>query len=291
MTLDHLQRFERELKQPHPQPERLALAIAGIAYPTLQADDYLFLLDEMAEQVRDALTPDLHGRRLAEEFMLAVNAHLGLHGNQQGYYDPRNSYLNDVLERRTGLPILLSVVCMALGRRLGLAIEGAAYPGHFMARLRDDGEVWLLDPFYGRVSPAHGVSDYLSELFGRHVQLAPQIYGSLPPAFVAQRMLNNLRGIFLEQKDYDMARQVLDHMLVMMPTTANLWQERGVLYYHLDQWEEAARDLHRYFFLSGTLADLMDNRNNEQVVGEFSAYDRTLVSLYWTIEKLRDRIN
>ena len=291
MILDCLRRFEEELKRPEPKPERLALAIACMAYPSLHVDDYLLVLDELAARVEAFLAPDLHGRRLAEEFMLAVNGDLGFRGNKQEYYDPRNSYLNDVIERRTGLPISLSIICMALGHRLGLTIEGVGYPGHFMARLRDDGEVWLLDPFYGRVSPAFAVSDYLSELFGRPVNLAPQAYGPSTPAMIAQRMLNNLREIFLQQRDYEMAKQVLDYMLVMMPKMADLWQERGVLNYHLDRWEEAARDLHRYFFLSGNLTDLLDNRETEQVIGAFSDHDRTLVSLYWTIEKLRDRIN
>ncbi len=91
------------------------------------------------------------GEPRAQRFLSVINDGLGFRGNRRRYYDPRNSYLNEVLERRLGLPILLSLICISIGRRIGVDIEGLGFPGHFMARYRDEVGVWLLDSFHGNV--------------------------------------------------------------------------------------------------------------------------------------------
>src|SRR5688572_26859663 len=134
--------FAAEL--PNASPERLALAIARIAYPDLNAEKYLELLDEMSAAVRTRVAEAAPGGPRALALIQAMRLDLGLRGNTERYYDAANSYLNVVLERRMGLPIMLCMILTAIGQRLGLSVEGAGFPGHFMARYEDEEGVWIL---------------------------------------------------------------------------------------------------------------------------------------------------
>lgn len=128
---------------------RASLMIAEDAYPGLDVEHYLGEFERLAQRLREQL-PQPHG---AEERIVALNQflfdELGFWGNTDDYYDPRNSYLNEVMDRRTGIPISLAVVYMELGRRIGLPLEGVSFPGHFLVRLRLRGRMLVLDPFTG----------------------------------------------------------------------------------------------------------------------------------------------
>src|SRR5437879_3420062 len=126
---------------------RAALAIARIAYPDLDPAPSLRQLDDLAAAVRPRLYPQASPEAAVTELAGYLFGECGFRGNQEEYYDPRNSYLNDVLERRTGIPITLSVVLIETGARLGLGIEGVGFPGHFLVRVA--GRPLLLDPFFG----------------------------------------------------------------------------------------------------------------------------------------------
>src|SRR4051812_26816935 len=128
---------------------RACLMIAQDAYPELDLERYLGEIERMALRLRSRL-PQANG---AEERIVALNeflfGELGFRGNAGDYYDPRNSYLNEVIERRTGIPITLAVLYMELGRRIGLPLQGVSFPGHFLVRLRLRGGTLVLDPFAG----------------------------------------------------------------------------------------------------------------------------------------------
>src|SRR3989475_5121743 len=128
---------------------RAALAIARIAYPDLDPAPYLRQLDDLAAAVRPRLYPQASPEAAVAELAGYLFDECGFRGNQEEYYDPRNSYLNDVLERRTGIPITLSLVLIETGARLGLGIEGVGFPGHFLVRVAGSRGPLLLDPFYG----------------------------------------------------------------------------------------------------------------------------------------------
>src|SRR5207248_47145 len=128
---------------------RAALAIARIGYPTLAPDPWLRQLDALGAAVRARLPAGASPEAAAGEITGYLFGDCGFHGNEEEYYDPRNSYLNDVLERRTGIPISLSVVLIEVGRRLGLRLEGVGFPGHFLVRLAGRRSSVLLDPFFG----------------------------------------------------------------------------------------------------------------------------------------------
>lgn len=290
--MKHLEVFRRELALVDPAPERLALAIAGLAYPTLDIPTHLAHLDALAHQMQQALNKTALGRSRAEQFLKTFTHELGFYGNQDDYYDPDNSMLNRVLERRTGLPILLSLLCMSIGRRIDCTISGVGFPGHFMAIYRDAKGAWILDPFHGAVIETHEAATYLTRLFSQPVTLTPDIFAAVAPTLLAQRILFNLRNIYLGRKEYMLAARVIDYLLILTPTEAQLWQERGLLYYQSSDWEQASRDLHRYFFLTDQLMLALGHEQNAEVAwATLPPHSRQLIEIFQQIEAMRRRIN
>lgn len=197
-----------------------ALAIAEPEYPGLDIGHYLRCIDDLAEQARSQV------RGVRESASQAVNlvAHLvherGFRGNTGAYEDPRNSFLNEVIDRRLGIPISLSVLMIEVARRLSVPLLGVSFPGHFLLRAgRPDEPPLLLDPFSG-----HALSpDDLRELLYRHTgeRRDPQpqeIEGATKHAILV-RMLNNLRGIYVDRGDHVRLRLVLERMRALSQGT------------------------------------------------------------------------
>jgi regulator of sirC expression with transglutaminase-like and TPR domain len=223
--------------------ERVALVIARDAYPRLHARRYLMQLDAWAERAHVAEGAALEDRvaALAE----LVYGKLGFAGNSDDYYDPRNSYLNEVVDRRLGIPITLAIVLMALGRRLGLTVEGIGFPGHFLARVGGAGGVYV-DPFNGGSIVARGQLEVLAR------RVLPDsdtlVSGQLEPVtarVMAVRMLFNLQQIYEKRGDHARALVVCDR-LVDLTGTAFHRRDRGIHALRLRAFEAARRDLEAY---------------------------------------------
>ncbi len=290
--MNFLAEFAQELKQSHPRPEYLALTIAGLVDPALNIRHWLAELDELAALMHYKLADLPPGRARAERFLQILNQELGFTGNPDHYYDPANSLLDVVLQRRVGLPIMLSLLCMTLGQRIEFDVVGVGFPGHFMARYEDSVGAWLLDPFNGEVVECLDAQAYLSQLFQRPVQLLPEMNAPVSAAMLAQRILNNLRNVYLNRRDYRLAALVLDYLLILHPGDESLWQERGLLHFYNEQWEAAARDLKRYFFLSGQLQFIFSADDElPSPPTEITASDRQLFDIYKQIETTRRRLN
>jgi regulator of sirC expression with transglutaminase-like and TPR domain len=234
---------------------RACLSIAEDAYPGLDMEHYLRDFEAMALRLRARL-PQTCG---AEERVVALNRFLfddlGYRGNDDDYYDPRNSYLNEVLERRTGIPITLSIVYMELGRRVGLPLEGVSFPGHFLVRLPLRGAMLVLDPFAGGASLAE---DDLQERLRRVIPpaaSAPLPVSELPleqflePATrrqVLARLLRNLKGIYRETGQPERLLEVLNRMLLVAPDAHTELRDRGLVYRRLEAHRAALKDLSDY---------------------------------------------
>ncbi len=231
------------------------LMIAQDAYPDLDVARYLGDIERMALELR-ARMPQTYG---AEDRVLALNdflfGHLGYYGNVDDYYDPRNSYLNEVIERRTGIPITLSILYMEIGRRVGLPLEGISFPGHFMVRLRVRSGTLVLDPF------ACGAPQSDTELRERVKRVIPSGLGAemplaelpleqfLEPATKRQilsRVLRNLKGVYREKQDPQRMLEVLNRMLVLSPEASAELRDRGYVYERLECWRPALKDLTEY---------------------------------------------
>ena len=185
----------------------LALHLARDEYPDLDIPVYLSRLDALADAVRPRLVGSLVGR--VEAFAAFLFDDHGFAGNTAEYYDPRNSYLNDVLDRRTGLPITLSLVAVAVGERAGLTVHGVGLPGHFVARAVDGSDGVLFDPFHGgQILDAAAASELVEGVTGEPFVLTPAAVRPAPPGAVAARLLTNLKGVYLRTADYRRAARV-----------------------------------------------------------------------------------
>ena len=234
---------------------RCCLLIAEDAYPGLDVEHYLAELERLALRLRTDL-PQTAG---AEERVMALNQflfdELGYRGNVDEYYDPRNSYLNEVMERKTGIPITLAILYMELGRRIGLPLEGVSFPGHFLVRLRLRGGMLVLDPFGG------GVPQSENELYERLKRVIPESStGGVPvdelpldqflePATHRQilaRVLRNLKGIYRDTDKPERLLEVLNRILVLNPQARAELRDRGLLYQRMEAYRAAFRDLSEY---------------------------------------------
>ncbi len=208
-----------------------ALHLAADEYPDLDVPAYLARLDAYAE----ALAPRLAGSlpdRVAELAHLLFEEE-GFAGNGEDYYDPRNSYLSDVLDRKLGLPITLSVLAIGVGTRAGLAVAGVGLPGHFVARA-DDGEAEVIfDPFHGgQFLDRAGCARLVEAVTGRPFAATDDAVAATPPGFVVRRMLTNLKGVYLRGPDYPRAARVTARLVQLAPDDPTLRRDLGVTLVH-----------------------------------------------------------
>ncbi len=226
------------------------LLIAQDAYPDLDIGAYLARIDALAAKVRSRVPAD----GFAEQKVVALNRYLfnelGFSGNERDYYDPRNSYLNQVLERRIGIPITLSILYMEIGQRLGLRFQGVSFPGHFLVKLRVSGGHLVIDPFCG------GEAQSESELRARLAQVLPrreaetlplpQILAAASSRQILARVLRNLKGIYAQSAQAQIALKVMQRMVMVAPHAAEEVRDRGLAYYQLECFRAALADLEDY---------------------------------------------
>jgi regulator of sirC expression with transglutaminase-like and TPR domain len=230
------------------------LMIAEDAYPALDGTEYMRQLEEIAEVIQSRLPADA----FAEQKIAALNAHLfgelGFHGNESDYYDPRNSYLNDVIERRTGLPITLSVVYIEIGRKIGLPLQGVSFPGHFLVKLRLREGQLILDPFQKGAPQSDGnlrkrlanvVPGFDSRNAGANADLGRYLETASPHDIVV-RVLRNLKAIHLKAGKLNEALAVMNRILLVAPEAPEELRDRGLVFEQLDCFRPAAADLQNY---------------------------------------------
>lgn len=245
---DHLHHFARELESGTATPELLALHVGGLIDPTLDVERYLAGLDALADEVDDLLLPGLTGGDLAHALLHVLGEQMGFQGNLGNYYDPGNSFLHLVLEKRRGLPITLCLLYMAVCRRLGIRLDGMGFPAHFMVRYHDPGGSWLIDPFHRSVIQEDDASSYLTGVFRQPIYLhAAVIDYAVTTRGLLLRLLNNLRNTYLSNNIFHRALAVLDYMVLVEPNEPDLWRDRGLLHIQSSQLLAAESDLRRYF--------------------------------------------
>jgi regulator of sirC expression with transglutaminase-like and TPR domain len=224
-----------------------ALLIACEEYPSLDIEAYRARLDDLGRQaLARAQALSIDGRVATLTNLLFVE--LGFRGNEQHYYDPRNSFLNDVLDRRVGIPITLSTVFLEVARRVGLTAAGVGLPGHFIVRVENAaGDALLIDPFHGglRLSPAD-CQQRLDRIFEGKLRMAPDMLAACGPRQMLRRMLQNLKVIYVKAGDYERALGVLELLLCMTPVADEDLRDRGLVYAALDCYTLALHDLEQY---------------------------------------------
>ncbi|MCU0702762.1 MAG: transglutaminase-like domain-containing protein [Fimbriiglobus sp.] len=233
----------------------LNLHLAADHYPNLDVPVYLAQLDELAEEARHRLRGDLEQRTAAfAEFLFDE---CGFSGNTDEYYDPRNSFLNEVLDRRLGLPIALSILAIGVGERCGLRVVGVGLPGHFVAKAVSgcENEV-LFDPFHGgRILDEVGVEELIESVTGQPFHAHEDSLAATPPGLVAQRMLNNLKATLLKAGDFSRAARVIRRLMQLMPADPTQRRDLGVSLIRAGQCGPAIQHLTAYLEMAPTAED------------------------------------
>ncbi len=237
-----------------------AMLVARDEYPALDLRHYEAMLDAHAEAIGTRL-PD---KADAQQRLLALSRYLfeevGFAGNHDAFYDPRNSYLNDVLDRRLGIPLSLALVQMELARRLGVPLEGVSFPGHFLVRLQVEGGLLVLDPYHrGRSIDAEELRQRASPHMGDADIDDQQLFLMLAPAShraIVMRMLRNLKNLYQEQDDAEKALRCADRLVRLAPQHADTLRDRGVLYHRLGHLGAAREDLARYLSMAPQADDI-----------------------------------
>lgn len=223
-----------------------ALLIAAEEYPDLSVGEYIARLDRLADEFRRSVPDGIKGPERIVSLSRFLFEEQGFSGNAAHYYDPRNSFLNEVLDRRLGIPITLSIVYMEVGRRVGLALDGVSFPGHFLVKCTLPEGTVVLDPYQGGVSL--GFSD-LEERLKRFDREATTVVAALTAATkkeILVRMLRNLKGIYLHYRQFNAALSAIDRILAIMPELAAEIRDRGFVYENLECFRAALEDFRRY---------------------------------------------
>lgn len=223
-----------------------ALVIAAEEQPGLDPHPWLDRLDELGERLRPRLRRVRNDIDRLDCLVDLLFGEEGLRGNSEDYYDPRNSYLNEVLDRRLGIPITLAVICIEVGKRANIQLEGVGFPGHFLLRLPEHPHV-LIDPFEsGRLITQRDCEELLARLTNGDMRFDTRLLRTAGPRQIIHRMLNNLRGVYLNRGDVQRVFGVLDRMLLLDPEDPMPRRDRGVLHIRCGDPNLGIRDLETY---------------------------------------------
>jgi len=236
-----------------------ALRISAEEYPGLAVQAYLDRLNAFAEEVRSRLGNDCAPARIVQVLNSYLFQELGFAGDTADFYDPRNSFLNDVLDRRRGIPITLSLVYIEVGRRVGLDVVGISFPGHFLVKYRDGEFEVVLDPYAGGVMLTHEeLSVRLQRLYGHRapeIGRAPWLLEAATNEEILVRMLRNLKGVYLYRNELRKALRVVDRILAFQPDLSTEIRDRGKIYQKLECSQAALADFRRYLQLNKDAED------------------------------------
>jgi regulator of sirC expression with transglutaminase-like and TPR domain len=237
------------------------LDVAALQIGTIEEADSditpsLLLLDSYANEFAERVSPATHG----DDFVAALNEflfeELGFQGNSNDYYDPANSCLQQVLLRRLGIPITLSLVYMEIGRRLGRKFHGVGLPGHFIVACDEPDFSAFLDPFHGgTLLTADECYELAREATGMPLPEDRSMLQPVSSRHIAIRMLNNLRSVYLRRRESPKAVRVLDLLIEAVPDSAEEYKQRGVCLAQLERYAEASDDLRNYLRLSPDASD------------------------------------
>jgi regulator of sirC expression with transglutaminase-like and TPR domain len=244
-----------------------ALTLATIEFPDLTFKPWLSVLDRFANDIAERCADLSDGR----EFVRVANRYLfeevGLRGNADDYYNPRNSCLNQVLDVRLGIPITLSVIYMEIGRRLAKHIVGIGLPRHFVIQYDDGDYSTYIDPFHSGAILTPDECYSLAQVEDDN----PRLLAPVSKRQVVMRMINNLRGIYFSQRSFEKALEILNLLITTNPESAEEYKQRGLVRLQMRQMLAGKRDLQRYLELNPSADDKEEIQNQLQAIGRWLA--------------------
>lgn len=233
------------------------MLVAAEEYPELDVDEAIERVDSVAEQVGCVAATEPNPFARLDVLRSALFDGLGFRGNAEDYDDPRNSYLNEVVERRLGIPITLSILFLEAARRAGFEGRGIALPGHFVISLEDGGRRLLVDPYHrGELLTEDDCRELVSRSTGRASLFRRDQLAGVGPRGMLSRMLLNLKHVHLGRGDWTRALAAVDRLLLLRPTDGKEIRDRGLLKAHLGEPREAIVDLEAYLELAPRAADV-----------------------------------
>lgn len=241
--------FEEYMKRPEPQinPAAANLLLAREEYPALDVDAYLQrfeLLARQAEQQGVRTDDDAESVRRLCRYLFED---LGLKGDNETYYDPRNGFLNEVLDRRLGIPITLCVVFVEVGLRLGLPLAGVNFPGHFLAKCVTARGDLIVDCFRGGlILTAKDCGELLRGMFGRKMTFSPEMLAPAKPREIVSRMIHNLKAIYVNRREWDKAMRSIEQLRAVDPSNPEIHRDRAAVLGAQGAIPEALRELETY---------------------------------------------
>jgi regulator of sirC expression with transglutaminase-like and TPR domain len=290
--------FTHAALSPDPDLAIAALMIARIEYPTLDAGPYLDRLDALGREARlrvaaAVINPGeapLHVDPECYARVIALNNYLfnELHfvGNEVHYNDPRNSFLNEVLDRRTGIPITLALLYMEVARRAGLHVEGINFPGHFLLRCpvrlgQSYSKDLIIDAFHGGALLSEAAClELLRRHEGDEAVFESHLHGHATKLQILARMLLNLKRTYVRMHSFPQARDVTELLIAVDPSALNELRDRGLLAYHLKDFSAALRDLQSYLQLSSASpVEESDRVEHDQIWEHVKTLRRQVASL------------
>ena len=242
------QQFSKLVRTPDPSFNiaECALIIAQHEYPSLDIPGYLQQLDQIAEPLRMRLPADAAKPHVISMLNHYLFRELGYAGNHDNYYDPRNSFLNDVMDRRIGIPITLSILYMEIGRRVGVNLQGVSFPGHFLAKYVTDQGVIVLDPFNHGISLSEAdLRERLTQSGGGDASVDIPLSALLRPATpheILVRLARNLKAIYSHAGELEKAIAMTSLILCVNRQDPGELRDRATMYYRLFCYRAALAD-------------------------------------------------
>ena len=226
-----------------------ALLIAAEEKPGLDVDRYLAQLKALADEVRPRIEGGGSARERIESLNRFLYAEKRFSGSRNSYHDIRNSFLDDVLDRRTGLPITLAIVYIEVAAGVGLDVRGVSFPAHFLCKHTGQDEI-IIDPFAGRILTFEDCEAKLRVALGRGAVLEPERLRTAEPREILARLLRNLKHVHLRASRFEKALACCDRILLVTPDVPREFRDRGVLYRELECFRAALGDFERFLELA-----------------------------------------
>jgi regulator of sirC expression with transglutaminase-like and TPR domain len=249
--------------------DQAALKLATIEFPALDFRPSLLALDRFAADIADRCSDLSDGR----EFVRVANTYLfqevGLRGNADDYYNPRNSCLNQVLDGRLGIPITLSVIYIEIGRRLAKRVVGIGLPRHFIIQYDDGNYSSYIDPFHGGAILSPEDCYRLAQVEDEN----PRLLAPVRKQQIVMRMINNLRGIYFSQRSFEKAQEILNLLIEANPNSAEEYKQRGLVRLQMRRLIDGKQDLQKYLVLNPEADD------KEEIQGQLHAVGKWLAAL------------
>lgn len=239
-----------------------ALAIAHAEYPELDIASYVARLDHLASAVQDRAGSEADPCRIIAALNYTLFNVEDFCGNREDYYDPKNSFLNDVIDRKRGIPITLSVLYMEIARRVGLNLHGVGFPSHFLVKYLGKAEEIVIDPFNrGEVCLLAELESLLNAVYRGKLAFQTEFLSPLSKKQILRRMLNNLKAIYVRGGDLIKALSAVDRLVILEPSAFEEIKDRGLLYLKLECFPQALADLEAYLGMAENAEDADEIRS------------------------------